>query len=182
MIIKFNLIKTHKEEVVLIEKRLSFIKIYLILFFFTLAGVIGGFFYLQMTIKKLETQKVEKEQKLNEFKNLAQRVKQLEQENEEIKKRITTIVNLKKLQGKKLRIIDSLISSIGDNKILFTNLFLENNKGSFKGLSVDLEYIANYLNILEKNKEVFKYVELKKTVQQKKGVLNYVEFETEIGF
>lgn len=183
MIIKFNLLKLQKkEEPVVIEKRITFIKVYLVLLALTLAGIVGAFFYYQTEIKSLEKEKAEKEQKLKEYQVLAQKVKQLEEENEEIKKRITTILSLKKLQGQKLKVIDSIFSSIGNNKILFSNLILESSRASFKALSVDLEYIANYLNTLESNKELFKYVELKKTVQQKKGVLNYIEFETEVGF
>ncbi len=183
MIIKFNLLKIHyKEEILVEESKLTLIKLYLGLLFLTLIVIVGGFFYYQMKIKDLENQKLEKEQKLKEYQVLAQRVKQLEEENEEIKKRITTIVNLKKLQGQKLKVIESLISSIGNNKILFSNLNLNSSKASFKALSSDLEYIANYLNNLENNKELFKYVELKKTVQQKRGPFSYVEFETEVGF
>lgn len=183
MIIKFNLLKVQKkEEVVVVETKLTFIKTYIGLLFLTLAVIIGGFFYYQMKIKNLEAQKLENEQKLKEYQVLAQKTKQLEEENEEIKKRITTIINLKKLQGQKLKVIESLIASIGNNKILFNNLSLDSSKANFRALSVDLEYIANYLNTLENNKELFKYVELKKTVQQKRGVLSYVEFETEVGF
>ncbi|PMP67745.1 MAG: hypothetical protein C0190_02705 [Thermodesulfobacterium geofontis] len=179
MIIKFNLLP--KKELIRIEeekKRFIFLKTFLIIFLIVIITILAEGFRLQYTLKNLENEKVEKEKKLVEYKKIAERLKELEKENEELKKRISTIIALKENQGKGLQRIETLIRNIGRNRIVFTELSVELSKADINGVSSDLRDIAGYLKSLENTKEIIKEVSLNKT-EKKAG---YIEFKAGVKF
>ncbi|MFN3302052.1 MAG: PilN domain-containing protein, partial [Patescibacteria group bacterium] len=65
---------------------------------------------------------------------------------------------------------------------IFTNLKLESSKANIKGISLDIDYLANYMGELEKNKDIIKSVNLKVAQQQAIRNLNIINFELEILF
>jgi len=179
MIIKFNLLP--KKEVLkpeLEKEKYPFLKTLLIVFLVVMIGIIVEGFHLEYTLRNLRNEKIEKEKKLAEYKKIAERVQELEKGNEEIKKRIATIIELKKNQGRELQKLETLIANIGKNRIAFTELSLEPSKAEINGVSSDLKDIANYLKNLENIKEVIKEVSLNKT--QKKEA--YIEFKAGVSF
>lgn len=179
MIIKFNLLP--KKEPVRVEEekeRLVFLKTFLIIFLVVITTILAEGFRLQYALKNLENEKLEKEKKLTEYKKIAERLKELEKENEELKKRISTIIALKENQGKGLQRIETLIENIGRNRIVFTELSVELSKADISGVSSDLKDIAGYLKSLENTKEIIKEVSLNKT-EKKAG---YIEFKAGVLF
>jgi type IV pilus assembly protein PilN len=179
MIIKFNLLP--KKEPVRIEEekeRFVFLKTFLIIFIAVIITIFAEGIHLQYAFKNLKNEKVEKEKKLVEYKKIAEKLKELEKENEELKKRISTLIALKENQGKGLQRIDTLIRNIGKNKIVFTELSVEISKADMSGVSPDLKDIAGYLKNLENIKEIVKEVSLNKT--EKKG--SYIEFKAGVLF
>lgn len=179
MIIKFNLLP--RKEPVRVEEekeRFVFLKTFLIIFLVVIITILVEGVRLQYTLKNLENEKIEKEKKLLEYKKIEEKLKELERENEELKKRISTIITLKENQGKGLQRIDTLIANIGKNKIVFTELSLELSKADINGVSSDLKDIAGYLKNLENTKEIIKEVSLNKT-EKKAG---YIEFKAGVLF
>uniref|UniRef100_A0A7V5XFC5 Fimbrial assembly family protein n=1 Tax=Thermodesulfobacterium geofontis TaxID=1295609 RepID=A0A7V5XFC5_9BACT len=179
MIIKFNLLP--KKEPIRVEEekeRFVFLKTFLIIFLVVIITILAEGIRLQYSFKNLRNEKVEKEKKLVEYKKIAEKLKELERENEELKKRISTIIALKENQGKGLQRIDTLIGNIGKNKIVFTELSVEISKADMSGVSSDLKDIAGYLKNLESVKDIIKEVSLNKT-EKKEG---YIEFKAGVLF
>jgi type IV pilus assembly protein PilN len=179
MIIKFNLLP--KKEPIRIEEEKEgfvFLKTFLIIFIAVILTIFAEGVNLQYTFKNLKNEKVEKEKRLVEYKKIAEKLKELEKENEELKKRISTIIALKENQGKGLQRIDTLIGNIGKNRIVFTELSVDISNASMSGVSSDLKDIAGYLKNLENIKELVKEVSLNKT--EKKG--GYIEFKAGVLF
>ncbi len=179
MIIKFNLLP--KKEPISVEEekeRFVFLKTFLIIFLVVIITILAEGIRLQYSFKNLRNEKVEKEKKLVEYKKIAEKLKELERENEELKKRISTIIALKENQGKGLQRIDTLIGNIGKNKIVFTELSVEISKADMSGVSSDLKDIAGYLKNLESVKDIIKEVSLNKT-EKKEG---YIEFKAGVLF
>jgi len=174
MIIKFNLLP--KKELIKLEevkKKYVFLKTFLIIFIVVITTIVVEGFRLGYTLKSLKEEKIKKEKKLAEYKKIVQKVKFLEKETEKIKKRISTIINLKKSQGKGLQKLEVLLENIGRNKIVLTELSIEPSKAEINGVSSDLKNIANYLKNLENRKDIIKEVSLRKT--EKKEA--YIEFK-----
>jgi len=119
---------------------------------------------------------------LNKYKNIALKVKKLEAEKEDIKKRINAIIELKKDQGQRLRVLYYTLSEVKENKVLINSLKTEPGKEHIKGYALSLEDVANYLKNLEANKQVFKNVELKAAVSKQLAEYSLVEFESEVQF
>ena len=179
MIIKFNLLP--KKEPISVEEekeRFVFLKTFLIIFLVVIITILAEGIRLQYSFKNLRNEKVEKEKKLVEYKKIAEKLKELERENEELKKRISTIIALKENQGKGLQRIDTLIGNIGKNRIVFTELSVEISKADMSGVSSDLKDIAGYLKNLESVKDIIKEVSLNKT-EKKEG---YIEFKAGVLF
>uniref|UniRef100_A0A7C4NUM9 Fimbrial assembly family protein n=1 Tax=Thermodesulfobacterium geofontis TaxID=1295609 RepID=A0A7C4NUM9_9BACT len=179
MIIKFNLLP--KRELIKVEEekeRFVFLKTFLIIFIAVILTIFVEGFRLQHTLKTLKNEKVEKEKRLVEYKKVAEKLEELEKENEELKKRISTIVSLKENQGKGLQRIETLIGNLGKNRIVFAELSVGISNANMNGISSDLKDIAEYLKNLENVKELVKEVSLNKT-EKKEG---YIEFRAEVLF
>lgn len=183
MIIKFNLIRKEERELEKIEiKKFSFLKFYFSLILFLIISLTIIFYEKNKTIKKLEAKKNEKQMILTKYRNIANKIKKLEKENEEIKKRIETIVNLKKSQERELKKLAELLYESNSDKILLTNLKINSNKGNIKGLSLDLDYLAYYMQNLEKKKDLIKEIILKTATQKESYEIKMIEFEMEVNY
>ena len=182
MIIKFNLLPKESVEVETKERTLSFFKIYFSILSFIILSLILLIHNNYSIYKKLEKEKNEKQILLNKYKNIAKKVKNLEKENEEIKKRIETVVNLKKDQGKNLKYLAELIKEIQPDKLILTNLKIQNDNCYLKGLSLDIDFLAYYMQSLEGKKDLIKNVNLKTAYQKEVSDLKLVEFELEVKF
>jgi len=184
MIIKFNLLPQEKRVTQARKKiiSLSFGYFYVFTLIVFLLLIIATMFYIEWELKNLEQEKNEKKALLDKYKTIALRVKKLEEENEEIKKRINAIIELKKEQGQTLRMVYYVIYGIKENKILINNLKVEKGRGIIKGYAVSYEDVANYLKNLEQSKEVFKKVEIKSAISKVIADYPLVEFEGEVQF
>jgi len=179
MIIKFNLLpKKEPGKLEEVKKKYVFLRTFLIVFILVITTIIVEGFHLEYTLRNLKEEKIEKEKKLAEYKKIAQKVESLEKETEEIKKRISTIINLKKNQGKGLQKLEILLENIGRNKIVFTELSITPNKAEMNGISSDLKNIANYLKNLENQKDIIKEISLRKTEKREA----YIEFKAGVLF
>ncbi|RLG09215.1 hypothetical protein DRN73_10255 [Candidatus Pacearchaeota archaeon] len=179
MIIKFNLLP--KKEVVKpeeIKEKYIFLKTFLVIFIIVIVTIVVEGIYLGYNLKSLKSEKMKKETKLKEYKKIAQKVKILEKKSEEIKKRISTIIDLKKRQGKELQKIETLIRNIGRNRIVFTQVSIEPSQAEITGVSSDLKDIANYLKNLENQQGIIKEVSLSETVKKEA----YIEFKAGVLF
>jgi len=184
MIIKFNLLP-HKKKIIKTSKKvisLSFAHVYVFVLIIIFAFIIGAVINVELNLRKLEKEKREKEEYLNRYKSIAIKVKKLEEEKEDIKKRINAIIELKKDQGQRLRVLYYIISEVKENKVLISTLKADPGKGYIKGYAFSLEDVANYLKNLEVNKQVFKNVELRSAVAKQFGEYSLVEFESEVQF
>jgi len=184
MIIKFNLLP-HKKKIIKTSKKvisLSFAHVYVFVLIIIFAFIIGAVINVELNLRKLEKEKREKEEYLNRYKSIAIKVKKLEEEKEDIKKRINAIIELKKDQGQRLRVLYYIISEVKENKVLISTLKADPGKGYIKGYAFSLEDVANYLKNLEVNKQVFKNVELRSAVTKQLGEYSLVEFESEVQF
>jgi len=183
MIIKFNLIRQEEKEIEKIEiKKFPFLKFYFSLIVFLFISLTMIFYEKSKTIKKLDSEKNEKQMILSKYKNIANKINKLEKENEEIKKRIETIVNLKKNQERELKKLAELLYESDSDKILLTNLKIDSNKGNIKGLSLDMDYLAYYMQSLEKKKDLIKEVILKTATQKESNEFKLIEFEIEVNY
>ncbi|MFN3568331.1 MAG: PilN domain-containing protein [Caldimicrobium sp.] len=184
MIIKFNLIPKEKIEEIeaLKERPYLFLKSYFVLLLIMLLGVCSFVILKQREVSLLEKTKKEKEEALTKYKYTAQKVKEMEKDIEELKKRIETLVALKSKQGKNLKNLNILLSMANPSKVIFTNLKLESSKANIKGLGLDMDFLAHYMGELEKNKEIVKNVNLKIAQQQTIGDLKVINFELEVFF
>ncbi len=182
MIIKFNLLPKERVEIEAPEKTPVFLKIYSAILLFFIISVVSLTVNLQNKINYLEKEKKNKEMTLNNYKNIAKKVKNMEKENEEVKKRIETIITLKEAQGKNLRYLAEIISNTNQNQLIFSTLKLDNSKAFIKGLGLDMDFLAIYMQRLEQKKEVIKAVNLKNAQQKVLADLKLVEFELEVLF
>ncbi len=179
MIIKFNLLP--KKEVVKIEEKKEeyrFLRILFIIFIVVIFTIIGEGIRLQYSLNNLQKEREKKQKQLVEYKTIAEQVKAMEREIEEIKKRILTIVDLKKRQGDMLQKIETIITNIEKNKIVFTQLALDSSRAEITGISSDLKDIAEYLKNLENQKEFIKEVALNETNKKEA----YIEFKAGVIF
>lgn len=178
MIIKFNLLP--KKEIVKpeVKEKYIFLKTFLIIFIIVILTIMMMGIYLGYNLKSLKNEKMKKEIKLRKYKKIAQKVKILEKESEEIKKRISTIIDLKKRQGKELQKIETLIRNISINRIIFTQLSVKPSQAEITGVSSDLKDIANYLKNLENQRNIIKEVFLSETVKKEA----YIEFKAGVLF
>ncbi|MGC9109804.1 MAG: PilN domain-containing protein [Caldimicrobium sp.] len=182
MIIKFNLLLKKIVEVESKEKKLSFFKIYFSILSFIILSLIFLIYNNYSIYKNLEKEKKEKLVLLNKYKNIAIKVKNLEKENEEIKKRIEIVVNLKKDQSKNLKYLAELIKNVKPDKLILTSLKIQNDNCYLKGLSLDMAFLAYYMQSLEGKKDLIKNVNLKTAYQKEVSDLKLVEFELEVKF
>jgi type IV pilus assembly protein PilN len=182
MIIKFNLLQKKIVEVESKEKKLSFFKIYFSILSFIILSLIFLIYNNYSIYKNLEREKKEKLVLLNKYKNIAIKVKNLEKENEEIKKRIEIVVNLKKDQSKNLKYLAELIKDVKPDKLILTSLKIQNDNCYLKGLSLDMDFLAYYMQSLEGKKDLIKNVNLKTAYQKEVSDLKLVEFELEVKF
>lgn len=183
MIIKFNLLP--REEIItpeVTEQPPVFLKFYTFLLLFLVITLVIFSYNTQTKISSLESDKKKKEEILKKYKTIAQKVKEMERENEEVKKRIEVIIALKEAQGKHLRNMAHLFQAVEANRLLFNNFKLDSNKAFIKGLGLDMDFLAIYMQNLENNKELFKAVNLKTAQQKSIGDLKLVEFELEVTF
>ncbi|MCS7199140.1 MAG: PilN domain-containing protein [Caldimicrobium sp.] len=119
---------------------------------------------------------------MEDYKRIAIKVKEMERENEEIKKRIEIILTLRDAQGKNLKNLANVLRDVPASKLLFSNLKLDNSKAYIKGIGLDMDFLALYLQNLENNKEVIKALNLKTAQQKTIGDLKLIEFELEVSF
>lgn len=183
MIIKFNLLSI--EDTLSIESKkigTLFIKIYFIMILFVIF-ILSIFIYnTQSTLSSLELDKRKKEEALKKDKDIAQKVKAMEKENEEIKRKIEIILTLKEEQDKNLKLMANLFLHVEANRLLFNKFKLDSSKAHIKGMCLDIDFLAIYLQNLENKKELFKAINLR-TVQQKTiGEIKLVEFDLEVNF
>jgi type IV pilus assembly protein PilN len=182
MIIKFNLLPKEKIEFEAPEKTPVFLKVYSAILLFFIISVISLTVNVQKKINSLETDKKNKETTLNNYKNIAKKVKTMEKENEEVKRRIETLVTLKESQGKNLRYLAEIISNTNQNQLMFSTLKLDDSKALIKGLGLDMDFLALYMQRLEQKKEIIRSVNLKNAQQKVLADLKLVEFELEVLF
>lgn len=182
MIIKFNLLPQKTTEVTIKEKPLTFITVYFSILSFILISFALIAYNNYSTLRKLESEKNEKQMTLTKYKNIAEKVKKLEKESEEIKQRIETLVNLKKEQGKSLNYLAELIKEIAPDKLIITSLTLKDNNAHIKGMGLDMDFLAYYMQSLENKKNIIKNVNLKIASQKELQDLKLVEFELEVKF
>ncbi|BAU22838.1 hypothetical protein THC_0443 [Caldimicrobium thiodismutans] len=182
MIIKFNLIPKEKLEIEIREKPPVFFKIYSAIFLFFIITMASLIYNIQTKIHSLDKEKKNKELILNNYKNIAKKVKSMEKENEEVKKRIETIIALKDTQGKNLRYLAEIMANTIQNQLIFSSLKLENAKASIKGLGLEMDFLAMYMQNLEQKKDIIKSVNLKNAQQKIVSDLKLVEFELEVLF
>ncbi|MFN4220592.1 MAG: PilN domain-containing protein [bacterium] len=182
MIVKFNLLPIRKTEEIKEEKRYIFLKLYVFLLSFLLLGMGIYFFKSSSQISSLEKIKKEKEETLAKYRVIAQKVKKMEIEREELKKRIETIVTLKAKQGRSLKNLYTLLAKVNTGKLIFTHLKIEHTKANIKGMGLDMDFLALYLDELEKSTEIIKGVNLKTAQQTNIGNINFINFEVEVQF
>lgn len=182
MILKFNLLAKKVIEIKTEERRFSFVKIYFSLLFFIIFSLILMTYNNYSTIKNLEKERNRKQILLNKYKTIAKKVQDLEKVNEEIKRRIETIVNLKRNQGKTLKYFGEVIKEIQPEKLLLTNLTIQNDNAYLKGLCLDMDFLAHYMQLLENKKDIIKNINLKTAFQKEMTNLKLVEFELEVKF
>ena len=184
MILKFNLLPRERLEALEAEskKKYQFLKLAGIAILLTFLSISFTSIYLAYKIHFLKSIAKDLSLELSKYKFIAQKVKAMEKENKEIKQRILTILKLKKQQAQILKRLDCLLRAIDNNKIFFNNLEITVSRAQIKGVSMDLEYIANYLKNLERNKNIIKDVILKNTVKRESQAIPYIEFNTEIRF
>lgn len=182
MIIKFNLIPKEKVEIEVPEKKPIYLKVYSTILLFFIISIVSLTVNLQIKINSLEKEKKNKEMTLNNYKNIANKVKNMEKENEEVKRRIEILITLKESQGKNLRYLAEIISNTSQNQLIFSTLKLDNSKAFIKGLGLDMDFLAIYMQRLEQKKEFIKSVNLKNAQQKVLADLKLVEFELEVLF
>lgn len=182
MIIKFNLLPKEKVSPEAREISLIFLKVYISLLLFLLTFLTFLFYTTHNKITSLIQEKKQKEVILEDYKRIAIKVKEMERENEEIKKRIEIILTLRDAQGKNLKNLANVLRDVPASKLLFSNLKLDNSKAYIKGIGLDMDFLALYLQNLENNKEVIKALNLKTAQQKTIGDLKLIEFELEVSF
>ncbi|RLG12666.1 hypothetical protein DRN73_01810 [Candidatus Pacearchaeota archaeon] len=183
MIIKFNLITKTKEEVFeKVPEKFIFLKIYALLLCITILIIVIVGMCLSIKVNTLIKEKKAKQAQLQKYKLIVKNVELFKKQNEEIKKRISTILALKKKQDVPLKVISYLMDAIKNNKILFTHLKLTSSTVQIKGIALDLEDVANYLKNLEINKKLIKDVNLVNTVRKTHEKFAYIEFSTNIRY
>ncbi|WP_038055321.1 PilN domain-containing protein [Thermodesulfobacterium hydrogeniphilum] len=179
MIIKFNLLpkkeEAFEEE---LKKEHIFLKVFIILIVLSFGFIIVETIKMSYEIKHLKKEKIEKEKKFKQYQLIDRQIKNLKIENEEIKRRIETIISLRRAQVEQLKKIETIIASINNNKVYLSQLVLNTNHAKIEGISFNLKEIANYLNNLEKQKPVIKEVNIEEIKRQNK----YISFKTYVKF
>ena len=185
MIIRFNLVPKYDKEKEKKKKKkieINYIKLFFVCILGVLFTIISSFIFLEYKLNRLEKLKRLKIAERNTYKKIIPKIKQLEEQHKEITQKILTILSLKKKQGQILYTYYIIVSSIGDNDITFKNLTINSQKALLKGVSLDLEDVANFLQTLEFHKEILETIELENIYKKKVGGIEIVEFNTKIFF
>ena len=181
MIIRFNLVPKYERE----KKRkieIDYVKLFFICILIVVFAIITSFVVLEYKLNRLERLKRLKIAERNTYKKIIPKIKQLKEQHKEITQKILTILSLKKKQGRVLYVYYIIASSIEKNDITFKNLTINSQKALLKGISLDLEDVANFLQTLESHKEILKTIELENVYKRKVGGIGIVEFNTQIFF
>ena len=177
MILKFNLIP--KEKVKTFEEEpFSFIKAIGIV-----TGIIVLVFLIIFTALQYESFSLKKELqkeklKLEKFSYIAKQVKHLKAISKNVEERITVMLGLKNFQESQLRKLGVLLYNINKNKVYFVQLKFSPESATIKGLSEDIDYLANYLKKLKKANELVSQINLL-SVNKEKG---YIKFDVGVNF
>jgi len=172
MILKFNLIPREKAKAFEEEKTFSFFKV-----LGTVTGIIIFIFLIIFTTLQYEgyslKKKLEKNQiKLKKFSYIAKQVKHLKTISKDIEERITVMLGLKNFQERQLKKLGVLLYNISKNKVYFIQLKFSPKSATIKGLSEDIDYLANYLKKLKSAKELVSQINLL-NVNKEKGYINF---------
>lgn len=180
MIIKFNLLPKPKETVKeeIRKEPFRFYKLIITLVIFVVSVMASGIISIEKQKKDLIKEKTTKETKLKEYKTVAQKVEQLEKENEEVKTRIETILSLKKDREKVLKRLDVVLSNLGKTQVYFSLLKIGSNQTKIEGISTDMKEVGEYLKTLEEKKDIVRQVNITQVKKQDK----LVEFQAEVIF
>jgi len=178
MIIKFNLVPEEKVKKKKIEPSINFNKIFI--------GVISGVIIIMVILigfMEFKSYKLAKELRketaiLRRYKNIAQEVKRLEKQTEEIKNRIVIMLRLRNYQRLQMEKFFCLFKNIGYNALFLTDFVFFPDKAVIKGLSLSLNDIANYLSRLEKANKLISKANVK-NIQKKE---NFLQFDINVEF
>lgn len=183
MIIKFNLIpRKEKPDKEIPTERPIFLTILVSTVILLASVAILLTWKTEKEVNRLNKNKKEKEELLVKYKNIANKVKEIEKRNEETEKRIKIIVSLKEKQSQTLRKIATIIHYTEPNRVFFNNFYMNDTNAKIKGISIDIDLLANYMNNLDLKKDIIKSINLKSAESKKIGVTSLFEFELEVSF
>ncbi|NPA39530.1 MAG: hypothetical protein GXO57_03710 [Thermodesulfobacteria bacterium] len=177
MIIKFNLLPPEKAKK-RIEPSINFNKIFV--------GVISGILIIAIVLigfLEFKSYKLAKEVRketaiLRKYKHIAQEVKRLQRQTEEIKNRIVIMLRLRNYQRTQMEKFDYLLRNIGSNALYLTDLTFFPDKAVVKGMSLTLNDIANYLSGLEKNSKLVYWANVRNIRRNE----NFLQFDINVKF
>ncbi len=179
MIIRINFVP--KEEKKKITLRLNWGYVYLICLGLTVCFILVSFVYINHKQSSLLKKKSELEFQRLRYIAVLKQIKSLEKENRELKRRINTIISLKKYRGYQLKVFDKVLLCVPLGELYLTNFVMKDSLVYVEGIASDYGSVADFLERLE-NEKIFSEVVLQDTKQKVLKNMVVVEFRVSIKY
>ncbi|WP_297057008.1 PilN domain-containing protein [Thermosulfurimonas sp.] len=176
--IKINFVREVKEKRAL---AFSWVKLYLGALVVLVSLLLGSLVWMHQELSSREARLDRLEMEKRKYALLAKKVQALKKEDQELRTRIQTILDLKRRRGQLLRVFDQVILSLPAGKMYLVNLSLDMHRVVLSGFALDYQNVATFLKTLEE-KPIFKKVDLFYTRKKKIGEYDLVEFKIGLGF
>lgn len=181
MIVKFNLApEKEPQDGVINRSSHKSLKILSAILLILISGIIVLTVKTERELRALERQKREKNELLLKYKTIANKIKDLEKRNEEIERKIRIIVALKEKQDLTLKRMSTLFTYAEKKRVYFTNFQMNETQARVRGISFDIDLVANYMDLIETNRNIIKSINLK--FAKTKEFISYYNFEIEVVF
>ncbi|MBX6423656.1 PilN domain-containing protein [Thermosulfurimonas sp. F29] len=177
--IKINFVKEREKRKFVL--RIDWLKIYFLSACLCLFLVIFSFLAIQREINDKNREKELLQRERARYIILIKKIEKLKKEDDELKNRIQTIIDLKRKRGQLLKIFDEIMLSVPIGKMYLVNFSLHNNRAIVSGFALDYENVAVYLKALE-SKKLFKRTDLLYTKQKEIKGYNLIEFKINLEF
>lgn len=130
--------------------------IFLIVLLLVIGAGIGYTMVLDMQIQSLQAVLTVKQKKVKKMGTYQKKIKELEKKVTAFKQRIEVIKNIRQKQNLPVIYLDVLVSHLPKRKLWFNNLQLNGDKIRFKGVALDNQVLARYIEVLRRSRYVQK--------------------------
>lgn len=130
--------------------------LFLVALLLVIGASVGYSFVLDMRIKALEAVLKVKKREMKKMNSYQRQIKKLDKEVSAFKRRIEVIKKIRQKQNLPIIYLDVLVSHLPKRKLWFNSLQLNGERINFKGIALDNQILARYIEKLRRSPYVKK--------------------------